>query len=42
MMTIRATFLTISVFVHGYVRSSTPRLFILVLLMVIPVVIGLV
>ncbi|PWW74558.1 hypothetical protein C7212DRAFT_346066 [Tuber magnatum] len=41
MMTIRATFLTISLFVHGYVRSSTPRLFILVLLMVIPVVIGL-
>ncbi|KAG0640730.1 hypothetical protein HOY80DRAFT_1116319 [Tuber brumale] len=41
MMTIRATFLTISVFVHGYVRNSTPRLFILVLLMVIPVVIGL-
>ncbi|CAZ83125.1 unnamed protein product [Tuber melanosporum] len=41
MMMIRATFLTISLFVHGYVRSSTPRLFILVLLMVIPVVIGL-
>ncbi|CUS15563.1 unnamed protein product [Tuber aestivum] len=41
MMAVRATFLTIALFVHGYVRSSTPRLFILVLLMIIPVVIGL-
>lgn len=42
MLAIRAIFLTISLLVHGYVRSSTPRLFILVLLMVFPVVIGLV
>lgn len=41
-MGIRATFLVIASFVHGYVRLSTPRLFLVVLLMIIPVLIGLV
>lgn len=42
MLGIRAAFLTIALFVHGYVRSSIPRLFIMVLLMILPVLIGLV
>jgi RsiW-degrading membrane proteinase PrsW (M82 family) len=42
MMSIRAVFVVIALFVHGYVRSSTPRLYLLVLLMIFPVLIGLV
>lgn len=41
-MAIRAVFIMIASFVHGYIRISTPRLFILVLLMLIPTLIGLV
>ena len=41
-MGIRAIFLTIAMFVHGYIRSATPRLFVMVLLMAVPVVIGVV
>lgn len=41
-MGIKAIFLTIASFVHGYVRLSTPRLFLMVLLMIIPALIGLV
>lgn len=40
-MWIRAIFLTIAMLVHGYIRSATPRLFVMVLLMAVPVVIGL-
>jgi len=39
---IRAVFLAIAMFVHGYVRSNTPRLFIAVLLMAVPTLLGLV
>lgn len=39
---IRAVFLIIALFAHGYVRSSIPRLFLMVLLMILPVLIGLV
>ena len=39
---VRAVFLTIAMFVHGYVRSNTPRLFIAVLIMAIPTLLGLV
>ncbi|KAF8434433.1 hypothetical protein BGX38DRAFT_1219730 [Terfezia claveryi] len=39
-MGIRAIFLTIAMLVHGYIRSATPRLFVMVLLMAVPVVIG--
>lgn len=42
MMSIRAVFVVIALFVHGYIRSSTPRLYLLVLLMIFPVLIGLV
>lgn len=42
MLAVRAVFVTVALFVHGYVRSSTPRLFIMVLLMIFPVLIGLV
>jgi len=41
-MAIKAVFLLIASFVHGYVRLSTPRLFLMVLLMILPVLIGLV
>ncbi|KAI5845750.1 hypothetical protein DFP73DRAFT_476901 [Morchella snyderi] len=41
MMSIRAVFVVIALFVHGYIRSSTPRLYLLVLLMIFPVLIGL-
>jgi hypothetical protein len=41
-MGIKAVFLVIASFVHGYVRLSTPRLFLMVLLMIIPVLLGLV
>lgn len=41
-MGIRAIFLTIAMLVHGYIRSATPRLFVMVLLMAVPVVLGLV
>ncbi|KAL7276539.1 hypothetical protein RUND412_000462 [Rhizina undulata] len=40
-MAIRAMFMVIALFVHGYVRNSTPRLYLLVLLMIFPVLIGL-
>ncbi|KAA8914554.1 hypothetical protein FN846DRAFT_926778 [Sphaerosporella brunnea] len=40
-MTIKAVFVMVAAFVHGYVRLSTPRLFLLVLLMLMPVLIGL-
>ncbi|KAF8537599.1 hypothetical protein BDD12DRAFT_744544 [Trichophaea hybrida] len=40
-MGIKAVFLVIASFIHGYVRLSTPRLFLMVLLMIIPVLIGL-
>ena len=41
-MAIRAIFLMIAVLVHGYIRSVTPRLFIMVLLMAVPAIVGLV
>lgn len=41
MLGLRAAFLTLALFAHGYVRSSTPRLYLLVLLMILPVLIGL-
>lgn len=41
-MAIRGIFAAIAVFVHGYIRISTPRLFLLVLLMIFPTLIGLV
>ncbi|KAI5821204.1 hypothetical protein BZA77DRAFT_238452 [Pyronema omphalodes] len=40
-MGIKALFVIIASFIHGYVRLSTPRLFLMVLLMIIPVLIGL-
>lgn len=41
-MAIRAVFLTIALLAHGYIRSVAPRLFIMVLLTIIPVLLGLV
>lgn len=38
--TIKAIFVTLAAFGHAYIRSSTPRLFLLVLLFIIPVLIG--
>lgn len=38
--TIKAIFVTFAAFAHAYIRSSTPRLFLLVLLFIIPVLIG--
>ena len=40
-MGIKAVFLLVASFVHGYIRLSTPRLFLMVLLMIVPVLIGL-
>jgi hypothetical protein len=41
-MGIKAVFLAIASFAYGYIRLSTPRLFLLVLLMIIPMLTGLV
>jgi hypothetical protein len=41
-MAIKGIFVAIATFFHGYVRISTPRLFLLVLLMMFPTLIGLV
>lgn len=38
--TIKAIFVTLAAFSHAYIRSSTPRLFLLVLMFIIPVLIG--
>ncbi|KAF8455255.1 hypothetical protein BDZ91DRAFT_538947 [Kalaharituber pfeilii] len=40
-MAIKAVFLVVAMFVHGYIRSCTPRLFIMVLLMAVPVLLAL-
>jgi hypothetical protein len=39
---IKAIFVLIASFIHGYVRLTVPRLFLMVLLMIMPVLIGLV